>query len=66
MRILVVEDEKKIAQAIQKSLEAEHYAVTLAHTAEAGFFLVSSQTFDLVILDWMLPQRSGLEILTAL
>lgn len=66
MRILVVEDEKKIAQAIQKSLEAEHYTVTLAHTAEEGFFLVSGQTFDLVILDWMLPQRSGLEILAAL
>lgn len=66
MRILVVEDEKKIAQAIQKSLEAEHYTVILAHTGEAGFFLINSQTFDVVILDWMLPQRSGLEILSTL
>src|SRR5438034_10478253 len=66
MRILVVEDEKKVAKALQQGLEAKNYEVILAHTGEEGFFLVNAQTFDLVILDLMLPGRNGLEILTTL
>ncbi|MFC1545359.1 response regulator transcription factor [Gemmatimonadota bacterium] len=63
MRILVVEDQKKVAQALKKGLEAEHYEVEVASTGEDGFFLVSSQTFDLVLLDLMLPGRSGIDVL---
>src|SRR5439155_9664572 len=66
MRILVVEDEKKVAKALQQGLEAKNYEVILAHTGEEGFFLVNAQTFDLLILDLMLPGRNGLEILTTL
>jgi len=66
MRILVVEDEKKIAKALQQSLEAKNYEVIVAHTGEEGFFLVNAQTFDLLILDLMLPGRNGVEILSAL
>jgi DNA-binding response OmpR family regulator len=66
MRILVVEDEKKVARALQQGLEARNYEVTLAHTGEEGFFLVNAQTFDLLILDLMLPGRNGLEILATL
>ncbi len=66
MRILVIEDEKKVAAALKKGLEAEFYEVTLAHTGEEGFFQVNSQTFDLLILDLMLPGRDGLEVLTTL
>ena len=66
MRILVVEDERKVANALREGLEAEEHKVTLAHTGEEGFFLFSEQTFDLVILDVMLPGRDGLEILGAL
>lgn len=66
MRILVIEDEHKVAEALKKGLEAEHYDVTLAHTGEDGFFQLSSSTFDLVILDMMLPGRDGLEVLTTL
>lgn len=63
MRILVVEDEKKVAEALRQGLEVEHYQVTAVHTGEEGFYLLNSQSFDLVILDLMLPGRDGLEIL---
>lgn len=63
MRILVVEDEKKVAKALQEGLEAEHYQVTIAYTGEEGFYLLNSQMFDLVLLDLMLPGRDGFEIL---
>ncbi|MGA2711602.1 MAG: response regulator transcription factor [Bryobacteraceae bacterium] len=66
MRILIVEDERKVAKALREGLEAESYSVAVAHTGEEGFFLVSSQQFDLLILDVMLPGRSGIEILPAL
>ena len=66
MRILVVEDEKKVAKALEEGLEAEHYEVAIAHTGEDGFYLISTQAFDLVLLDLMLPGRSGLEILRAM
>jgi DNA-binding response OmpR family regulator len=62
-RILLVEDEKKVANALREGLEAERYSVTLAHTGEEGFYLLSAQTFDLVILDVMLPGRDGFEVL---
>ncbi len=66
MRILVVEDERKVANALREGLEAEQYQVTLAHTGEEGFFLFSAESFDLVILDVMLPGRDGFEILGAI
>ena len=66
MRILVVEDEKKVAKALKSGLEGERFNVTLAETGEDGYFLASSSTFDLIVLDIMLPGRSGLEILSAL
>ena len=66
MRILVVEDEKKVAKALEEGLEAEHYEVAVAHTGEDGFYLISTQAFDMVLLDLMLPGRSGLEILRAM
>jgi len=63
LRILVVEDQKKVAAALMEGLEAEQYEVEVATTGEEGFFLVNSQTFDLVLLDLMLPGRDGIEIL---
>jgi len=66
VRILVVEDELKVAKALQEGLEAEHYEVSVARTGEEGFFLIHAQTFDLIVLDLMLPGRDGLEILTTL
>src|SRR5262250_3343359 len=66
MRVLIVEDEKKVAKALREGLEAEHYDVRLAASGEEGFFLVNHEAFDCVILDLMLPQRDGIEILTTL
>lgn len=66
MRILIVEDEKKVAAFIKKGLEEETYAVDVAHDGEDGLFLASEGQFDLIILDLMLPIINGLEVLTRL
>lgn len=66
MRILVIEDEKKVVESLKKGLESEHYEVTTALTGEEGFFQLNAGVFDLVLLDLMLPGRDGLEILTTL
>jgi DNA-binding response OmpR family regulator len=66
VRILIVEDEAKVAKALGDGLTAERYDVRVAPTGEEAFFLVNSESFDLVLLDLMLPRRDGLEILSAL
>ena len=66
MRILVVEDERKVARAIREGLEGESYSVAVAHTGEDGFFLANSERFDLVIVDVMLPGRNGIEVVAAM
>ena len=66
MRVLVVEDERKLAQVLSSALQAEHYDVVVAATGEGGFYRVNAELFDLVVLDLMLPGRSGLEILQTL
>ena len=66
MRVLVVEDERKLAQILTSALQAEHYDVVVAPTGEDGFFRANAEVFDLVVLDLLLPGRSGLEILQAL
>jgi DNA-binding response OmpR family regulator len=65
-RVLVVEDEPKVARALREGLAGEGYDVVVALTGEDGFFRASSEPFDLLILDRMLPGREGLEILRAL
>jgi two-component system, OmpR family, copper resistance phosphate regulon response regulator CusR len=66
LRILVVEDEAKVAQALREGLERAKYEVVVASTGEEGFFLVNAEEFDLVILDLMLPGRDGLQVLSTL
>lgn len=66
MRILVVEDERKLGDVLRSALQAEHYDVVVAPNGEDGFFRATAETFDLVLLDLMLPGRGGLEILQAL
>jgi two-component system copper resistance phosphate regulon response regulator CusR len=66
MRILIVEDEEKMAKALRTGLEADQFSVSVAHTGEDGFFRASTETYDLVILDLMLPGRDGMEVLSAL
>lgn len=66
MRILIIEDELKVANALREGLEAEHYEVSIAETGEDGFFLASQGSFDLLLLDLMLPRRGGINVLTTL
>ena len=66
LRILVVEDEDKVARALQEGLEGEGYGTVVARTGEDAFFLVSTETFDVVLLDLGLPGRDGFQILSAL
>ena len=66
MRVLVVEDERKLAQVLSSALRAERYDVVIAATGEDGFYRANAEQFDLVVLDLMLPGRSGLEILQTL
>lgn len=63
MRILVIEDEPKVARALEEGLTQERYDVCVATTGEEGFYEVNAQRFDLVLLDLMLPGRDGIEIL---
>ena len=63
MRILVVEDEKKVARFIQQGLEEEHYAVDVAYDGEEGLRMAGSGNYDLLVLDVMLPKKSGLDLL---
>jgi heavy metal response regulator len=62
MRILVVEDEKKVARFIQQGLEEEHYSVDVANDGERGELMADAQDYDLLILDVMLPKKSGIEL----
>ena len=63
MRILVVEDETKVASFIRRGLEAEHYRVDVATDGQSGLDRVFDEDYDLMILDVMLPKRDGLSVL---
>ena len=65
-KILVIEDEPKTANAIRAGLRGEGYEAAVAKTGEDGFFRLNAESFDLVVLDWMLPGRDGIEILKTL
>ena len=62
MRILIVEDEKKIADSIKKGLKQENYIVDVSYDGESGYDLASGEEYDVIILDLMLPQMDGLTI----
>jgi two-component system copper resistance phosphate regulon response regulator CusR len=66
MRVLIIEDDRKTARAIASGLEAGGFSAAAVHTGEEGFFLLNAEPFDLVVLDWMLPGRDGIEILKTL
>lgn len=62
MRILVVEDEHKIANSIKKGLKQESYAVDVAYDGESGFDLAATEDYDVIILDLLLPKMNGIEL----
>ena len=66
MRILIVEDEAGIVQFLQQGLEEEGYEITSASDGLKGLELTQKENFDLIILDWMLPKMTGLNLCKAL
>ena len=62
MRILVIEDEKKIADFIKRGLKEEGYAVDIAYDGEEGYFLAKTNEYDLIVLDIMLPKMDGISL----
>jgi DNA-binding response OmpR family regulator len=62
----LIEDEAKTARAVLSGLKAEGFSPFWSETGEEGFFLLNRERFDAVVLDWMLPGRSGLEVLKTL
>jgi two-component system copper resistance phosphate regulon response regulator CusR len=66
VRILVVEDEQKVAAALSEGLKGERYDVVVERTGEGAFFRITTESFDAVLLDLTLPGRDGLAILAAM
>lgn len=62
MRILLVDDEVELTEPLSRVLQREGYAVQVAHDGAAGYALAIEGEFDLLILDWMMPDLSGLEM----
>ena len=62
MKVLIIEDEHKIANSIKKGLEQEGYAVDTAYDGNEGYDLASSETYDVIVLDLMLPEMDGITI----
>jgi DNA-binding response OmpR family regulator len=66
MRVLIVEDEKKMASFIRKALQAEGFAADLLHHGDEALAAAATTTFDVIILDIMLPGRDGLSVVRQL
>lgn len=66
VQILIIEDERKVAEALERGLRQEHFDVAVASNGEDGFYRLSTERFDLVVLDLMLPGRDGMEILSTM
>jgi len=66
MRVLLVEDEKKVADFIARGLRAERLAVDVAYDGSSGWHLASTVDYDVIILDLMLPGMNGTELLNRL
>lgn len=66
MKILIVEDDRKIAAFVQKGLKEQGYVVDVCHDGDEGYNLAAGESYDVILLDIMLPGRDGLSILRAL
>ena len=65
-RVLVVEDERKLLRSLRRGLEANGYEVMVAASGAEAQSQVGAQRFDCLVLDWMLPNRDGLQVLSEL
>lgn len=62
MRVLVVDDERKIADSIKKGLVQERFAVDVAYDGEEGYDMASIESYDVIVLDVMMPKMDGFEV----
>ena len=62
MKVLLIEDDKKIATIVKRGLEAEGFTVEVAFDGADGLWLATEGSYDLILLDIMLPHRNGFEI----
>jgi DNA-binding response OmpR family regulator len=62
MKLLLIEDDRKIATSVKRGLEAEGFAVEVAFDGDDGFWMASEGTFDLIVLDILLPRRNGFRV----
>src|SRR5579859_2552407 len=66
MRVLIVEDEKKMADLLKRALEEENHCVTVAHDGAEGLAVAEHYDFDVIVLDIMLPKLDGFEVVRRL
>jgi len=66
MKLLIVEDDEKILSFLKRGFEEENYTVETATDGEDGEYLATVNSYDIIILDWMLPEKSGIEILESI
>jgi DNA-binding response OmpR family regulator len=66
MKILLVEDDKKLAKTIEEGLKKQNFRVDVAHDGEEGLYLAKNNQYDVMIIDWMLPKLSGIELIKKL
>jgi heavy metal response regulator len=66
MRVLVVEDEKKVASFIKRGLEEESFTVDVAYDGEEGFEMAANNPYDVILMDLMLPKKDGLSVIREL
>lgn len=66
MRVLVVEDEKKVASFIKRGLEEENFSVDVAYDGEEGLDMASNNPYDVILMDLMLPKKDGLSVIREL
>ena len=63
MKILLIEDDKKIAELIKNGLKELDYRVDIANDGEEGLYLAQTNDYDVMIVDWMLPKKSGIDVI---
>ncbi|MGC1275884.1 MAG: response regulator, partial [Planctomycetaceae bacterium] len=62
-RVLIIEDDAKLSGSLRRGLAQEGFEPAAAQTGEEGYYLVTTESFDAVVLDWMLPKRDGMRVL---
>ncbi len=66
MKVLLVEDDKKLAKIIEEGLKKQNFRIDVAYDGEEGLYLAKNNQYDVMIIDWMLPKISGIELIKKL